>query len=72
MWLLGFSLWKSIQLFGPVVYLSDYLVLNIDDKFENLEYNYRQRIDAIKDLIGARKCDLERARYFIDILQIER
>ena len=66
MWLLGFSLWKSIELFAPAVLeptlmgASSSSVLALDDDLDNLELIYRQRLDAVLTLIGAVKLDPER------------
>ena len=66
MWLLGFSLWKSIELFSPAVLgptltgASSSSVLALDDNLDNLELTYRQRLEAVVTLIGAVELDPER------------
>ena len=66
MWLLGFSLWKSIELFSPAVLLSGLTkeplssVLALDDKLKDLERDYRERMAAVMTLLSANKLDCKR------------
>ena len=59
MWLTGFSLWRSIELFAPVVVLATLTgtpsssVLTLDDKLDEIEFDYGERIRAVTALIGA-------------------
>ena len=63
MWLLGFSLWKSIELFSPAVVMSKIpgikfsSVIENDDRFDDLRYRYNQRIAAVLDLIEGNVLD---------------
>ena len=63
MWLTGFSLWRSIELFAPAVVLPiltgtpSSSVLMFDDKLDEIEYQYRERIRAVTTLIGAEELD---------------
>ena len=66
MWLLGFALWKSIELFSPAVILpastedSSSSVLDCDGDLDDLEYRYRERMAAVVELIGAEELDRQR------------
>ena len=66
MWLLGFTLWKSIELFSPEVLVptlteaSPSSVFKLDYKLDDLELNYSQRMAAVMVLIGADELDSER------------
>lgn len=59
MWLTGFSLRRSIELFAPVVVLATLTgtpsssVLTLDDKLDEIEFDYGERIRAGTALIGA-------------------
>lgn len=59
MWLLGFSLWKSLEAFAPGLALSIWTrapfhsVSEQDDKFKDFERDYRERIEAVMTLIAA-------------------
>jgi len=71
MWLTGFSLWRSLELFAPAVILPTLTgtpsssFLTLDDKLEEFEYHYRERIGAVTALIGA--AELDPARWPPDI-----
>ena len=66
MWLLGFTLWKSIELFSPQVLSSLWTrasfssALDIDDELENLERYYREKMAAVATLIDAKEFDSRR------------
>ena len=63
MWLMGFSLWRSIELFAPAVVLPAVMempsssVLALDDRLDEIEYHYGQRIRAVTALIDADELD---------------
>ena len=63
MWLLGFSLWKSIELLAPAVLIPTLTgtpltsVLIMDKKLDEIERNYRERMSSITALIGADDID---------------
>ena len=65
MWLLGFALWKSIELFAPEVLLSTLKgvssssVFTDDKQLDYFEYHYRGRMEAVMTLIAAKKLDPE-------------
>lgn len=60
MWLLGFSLWKSIELFCPAIVLPEIVgstaekVLQNDLDLDGLERDYSERLNAIRQFI---ECD---------------
>ena len=66
MWLLGFALWKSIELFSPALLVpnltgaSSSSVLALDDDLDDIELAYSQRMAAVVTLISAVKLDPER------------
>ena len=66
MWLLGFSLWKSIDLFAPGLLLSGWTgeplssVLALDDNLKEIERDYKEKVEAVKTLIRAKKLDCRR------------
>ena len=59
MWLTGFSLRRSIELFAAAVVLQTLTgtpsssVLTLDDKLDEIEYPYKERIRAVTALIRA-------------------
>ncbi|PCH94956.1 MAG: hypothetical protein COB84_06855 [Rhodobacteraceae bacterium] len=65
MWLLGFSLWKSIELFGPAVILPKTIgstseqVLRDDPDLDGFERDYSERLNAIRQFVEKDEIDLE-------------
>lgn len=63
MWLLGFALWKSIELFAPTVLLPILTgmpaasALSLDEKLDEIERDYRERLAAVAALIRADASD---------------
>jgi hypothetical protein len=62
-WLLGFSLWKSIELFGPAVMApsltgaSSTSALKLDTDLDAIERNYGERLKIIAQIIEAGTLD---------------
>lgn len=62
-WLVGFSLWKSIEVYAPSVMISrssdgaSSLVSDVDIDIDLLERDYRERIAAIRAIIDERGVD---------------
>ena len=62
-WLMGFAVWRAIELYAPAVALatdtavSIYKVLHDDDERPQLEFEYKQRIGAIDALLAAHSTD---------------
>jgi hypothetical protein len=63
LWLLGFSLWRSIELLGPAILLptltgtTSASVLACDNLLDQIERDYRERLAAVATLIGASEMD---------------
>ncbi|MCP1471943.1 hypothetical protein J3E64_003658 [Sphingobium sp. OAS761] len=62
-WLMGFAVWRAIELYGPAVALAQRTGMSIDKILEDdeerpqLELDYKQRIAATKALLGAAATD---------------
>ncbi|MCA8894457.1 MAG: hypothetical protein KDA48_04305 [Amphiplicatus sp.] len=60
-WLLSFSLWRSVELFSPAILLSSATessaqdILTLDQELDEIERDYRERIGAIIQIINSEK-----------------
>ncbi len=60
-WLLGFSGWRSIEVYAPALVLATVAgisldqALNVDSERGQFEFDYRQRIDSARSLIAAQQ-----------------
>ena len=62
-WLMGFAVWRAIELYGPAVMLARCTdmsidnILNDDEERPQLEHEYKQRISSVEALLSASSTD---------------
>lgn len=62
-WLMGFTVWRAIEVYGPAVTLAQCRhqsidkILNDDEELPQLEFEYKQRTSSVEALISASSTD---------------